>query len=274
MTDRSQAVAVAVAMAATARQILVQAYRQKLATEAKADLSPVTAADRAVEGALRQMIAQHFPDHGVLGEEYGEDRLDAEQIWVLDPIDGTKAFISGNPLFGTLIALVDRSVEERGAPVVGVIDMPILGESWLGADDRGASCNGVAVRARACATLGEALLYATSPDMFDHTDRAAFNRLSGAVRYPLYGANCYGYAMLAGGTTDLVCEAQLQPYDYCACAAIVQAAGGVAVDWRGQPLTMLSGDKVLMAGDPALIAPALARLCVGNGVRPPAGSPA
>lgn len=255
VTDRSGAVALALEMAATARSIILDYYRQGVAVEAKSDASPVTLADRGAEAAMRRLINQRFPDHGIFGEEYGVERGDAEHVWVLDPIDGTKSFISGNPLFGTLIALV-----ENGRPVVGLIDMPVLDESWVGADDRPATLNGAQVRVRANAALDAATLYATSPDMFVEDDEVAYRRLARAVRYPMYGANCYAYSMVAKGTADLVCEAQLKPYDYCACAALIEAAGGFAVDWRGAPLGLGSGDKVLLGGDARLKEPALAAL--------------
>ncbi len=253
--DREKAVALAVELTAIARPILLQHYRQRLDIEAKADQSPVTIADRAAEAAMRKAIELAFPDHGILGEEYGSDRADAEFVWVLDPIDGTKSFITGKPLFGALVALA-----EAGRPVVGAIDMSALDELWLGADDRPATMNGAVVKTRPCDDLSKAMLYACSPQMFKGDNDAAFWRLANKVRYPLFGADCYGYAMIAAGWSDLVAEAQLGAYDYCACAAVVEAAGGVAVDWQGRPLTIHSGDRVLVAGDRRLIEPALAAL--------------
>ncbi|HTT80449.1 MAG TPA: inositol monophosphatase family protein, partial [Stellaceae bacterium] len=136
-------------------------FRQKLAVDDKPDRSPVTAADRAAEAAMRELIAARFPDHGIIGEEFGREREDAEFVWVLDPIDGTKSFISGVPLFGTLIALA-----HRGRPILGVIDQPIQRERWIGAEDRPTTFNGAPVRCRACPDTAAATLFATSPDMF------------------------------------------------------------------------------------------------------------
>ncbi|MDX2102503.1 MAG: histidinol-phosphatase [Alphaproteobacteria bacterium] len=253
--DRSALVALAVHLAEVARPIILAHYRTALAVEAKGDASPVTIADRGAEAAMRTLLEAMVPDHGILGEEYGTVRADARYVWVLDPIDGTKAFITGKPLFGTLIACC-----EDGVPVVGVIDMPALAERWVGADDRPATLNGSVVRTRACDSLAGALLNATSPDMFKGEDATCFQRLAQAVRHPLYGADCYGYAMTAAGWNDLVVEASLQPYDYCAPAAVLAAAGGVMTDWQGRPITLASGPRVIAAGDPRLIAPVVATL--------------
>jgi inositol-phosphate phosphatase/L-galactose 1-phosphate phosphatase/histidinol-phosphatase len=253
--SRDREVALALALAALARPIVLKYYRTTLTVDAKADLSPVTAADRECEAAMRAAITRAFPDHGIIGEEYGRERADAEFVWVLDPIDGTKSFITGKPLFGTLIALT-----WRGRPVVGVIDMPALAECWVGADDRGSTMNGAPVKSRRCAELGQAMLYATSPHMFRGADEAAFGRLAGAVRHPLYGADCYAYALLAGGWSDIVVEASLQAYDFCAVVPVVEGAGGVMTDWQGRPLTPASDGRIVACGDPRLLEAVLARL--------------
>jgi inositol-phosphate phosphatase/L-galactose 1-phosphate phosphatase/histidinol-phosphatase len=248
VSSRDREVALALELARLARPIVLKHYRTPLAVDIKADASPVTIADRDAEAAMRRAINAAFPDHGILGEEYGPERVDADFVWVLDPIDGTKSFITGKPLFGTLIALT-----WQGLPVLGVIDMPALDETWLGADDRGATLNGAAIRTRACAELGDAMLYATSPDMFTGADAVAFQRLAGQVRLPLYGADCYGYAMVAAGWADVVVESSLKPYDYCACAAVLAAAGGTSSDWEGLPLGKGSGPRVIACGDPRLL---------------------
>ncbi len=255
MSSRDREVALALDLAALARPIVLQHYRTALTVDAKADLSPVTIADRACEQAMRAAINRAFPDHGIIGEEFGRERADAEFVWVLDPIDGTKSFITGKPLFGTLIALT-----QAGKPIVGVIDMPALDERWWAADDRTTVMNGRPVKARACGALGEAMLYATSPHMFRGADAIAFDRLTGAVRHPLYGADCYAYALLAGGWSDIVVEASLHPYDFCACVPVVEGAGGVMTDWQGKPLTPASDGRIVACGDPRLLEPILARL--------------
>jgi inositol-phosphate phosphatase/L-galactose 1-phosphate phosphatase/histidinol-phosphatase len=219
-------------------------FRKPLAISDKADLTPVTAADRAAEETMRALIEARFPEHGILGEEFGRVREDAEFVWALDPIDGTKSFISGVPLFGTLVALT-----RGGRSILGVIDQPILRERWVGAVGRPTTLNGVAIRCRACPMLAAATLFATTPDMFDGQDAASFARVSAAVKLTRFGADCYAYGLVATGFVDLVLEASLKPYDFCAMVPIVEGAGGVATDWRGGSLHLASDGRILVAGD-------------------------
>jgi inositol-phosphate phosphatase / L-galactose 1-phosphate phosphatase / histidinol-phosphatase len=219
-------------------------FRNLATVEEKADLTPVTVADRAAEAAMRVLIETHFPDHGILGEEFGRVRGEAEFVWVLDPIDGTKSFISGVPLFGTLIALT-----QKRRPILGVIDQPISRERWVGALGRPTTLNGAPIRCRACPHLAAATLFATTPEMFKGGDAACFARLSAAVKLTRFGADCYAYGLVAAGFVDLVLEAGLKPYDFCAMVPIVEGAGGIATDWRGAPLDLHSDGRVLVAGD-------------------------
>jgi inositol-phosphate phosphatase / L-galactose 1-phosphate phosphatase / histidinol-phosphatase len=232
-------------------------FRQPLAIEDKPDLTPVTAADREAEAEMRRLIAARFPADGVIGEEQGAVNAGAPRVWVLDPIDGTKSFIAGIPLFGILIALC-----ENGAPALGVIDQPILRERWLGVAGRATTLNGKPVRTRACGALSAASLYATSPDMFG-ANGAAFARLKARVKTARFGADCYAYAQLASGFIDLVVEASLKPYDFCALVPVIAGAGGSIADWRGAPLDLNSDGRVIAAGDPALAAQARAVLTSG-----------
>ena len=231
-------------LAESSGEIIRRYFRTPLAVETKADTSPVTAADREVEAAMRQRIETAYPDHGVIGEEFGPARADAEYVWVLDPIDGTKSFISGKPLFGTLIGLV-----HEGAPILGVIDHPALGERWIGARGEQSTFNGAPAKVRPCPGLGEAILFATSPQMFEGANADAFGRLCREVKYPLFGTDCYGYGLLASGFADLVVEAKLRPFDYCALVPVVEGAGGVMTDWEGAPLNLASDGRVIAAGD-------------------------
>ena len=219
-------------------------FRTTLEVEDKPDKSPVTVADREAETAIRKLIEEAFPDHGIVGEEYGAVRADAKYVWVLDPIDGTKSFITGKPLFGTLIGLL-----HEGAAVLGLIDQPVLGERWLGARGRPTTLNGRPVHVRPCGELGRAALYATSPHMFEGADKQAFARVRDAVKLPLYGADCYAYGLLACGFADLVVEASLAAYDYCGVVAVIEGAGGVITDWTGAPLGLGSDGRVVAAGD-------------------------
>lgn len=193
---------------------------------------------------MRRLIAARFPDHGIIGEEFGREREDAEFVWVLDPIDGTKSFISGVPLFGTLIALA-----RHGRPILGVIDQPILRERWIGAAGRPATFNGAPIRVRPCPVLAAATLFATSPDMFIGADREAFGRVAAASKLVRFGADCYAYGLLASGFVDLVIESSLKPYDFSAMLPIIEGAGGIASDWHGAALTVASDGRVVVAGD-------------------------
>ncbi len=234
----------ALGLADAAGEVIRPYFRQPLTIDEKADLTPVTAADRAAEEAMRSLIERQFPRHGIIGEEFGRLREDAEFVWTLDPIDGTKSFISGVPLFGTLIALT------RGKrPILGIIDQPISRERWVGVAGHATTLNGAEVRCRSCPALAAATLFATTPDMFEPGDAAAFARVSNTVKLTRFGADCYAYGLLATGFIDLVLEASLKPYDFCAMVPIVEGAGGLATDWCGADLDLVSDGRVLVAGD-------------------------
>ncbi len=248
-------VALAVALADAAGDIIRRYFRKKFAVQDKPDLTPVTIADREAEEAMRRRLAAAFPADGIIGEEHGRERADAEWVWTLDPIDGTKNFISGIPIFGTLIGLA-----HRGRPVLGVIDQPILRERWLGVAGQPSTLNGAPIYCRGCPALGKATLYATAPEMFVGEDAARFARLKGVVKLTRYGADCYAYAQLASGFIDLVVERDLKPYDYCALVPVIEGAGGVIADWDGRPLDLASEGRVIACGDSRLAAPARAIL--------------
>ncbi|MCA8966496.1 MAG: inositol monophosphatase family protein [Planctomycetes bacterium] len=242
-------------LADLARPIAKAHFRSLTSVDAKADRTPVTAADRAIERALRERIAAAFPAHGVFGEEEGPDRPDAEWLWVLDPIDGTKAFATGNPLFGTLIGLM-----HRGVPVVGVLDAPALGERWSAAQGLGAFHDGARIHTRPERLLEDAVLYCTTPDpLLGHEGH---RRLRGAAQWTSYGADCLAYAFVAMGGADLVVDRGLQPYDWCALVPLLTEAGGVLTDWRGAPLHLGSDGSAIAASGPALLA--AARACLGD----------
>jgi len=242
------------ALADAAAAISLQHFRTPLDIITKADESPVTLADRAAEAAMREILAAQCPQDGIYGEEHGQERLQAERVWVLDPIDGTRSFITGSPLWGTLIGVL------RGGRVeLGLVDMPVLGERWVGANGV-AQRNGVAVRVRECTELAQARIVTTSPDIFNAADWQAFDRLSRQCAMRRFGGDCYGYAQLAGGTIDLVVETGLQPYDYLGPTGLIEAAGGIVTDWQGQPLGLQSDGRVIAAATPALHRAALAVL--------------
>jgi inositol-phosphate phosphatase/L-galactose 1-phosphate phosphatase/histidinol-phosphatase len=233
-------------LADAAGQVVRRYYRTPVTIETKPDASPVTIADREAEQAMRALIRETFPEHGVEGEEFGAERLDAPFVWCLDPIDGTKSFITGRPLFGTLIGLV-----QDGRPLLGVIDQCILNERWVGAAGQPSTWNGATIRVRPCPGLDQAVLYVTTLQMFKTPpERAAFDRVERAVRLPMYGGDCYAYGLLAMGFADLIVEADLDPHDFLALIPVIEGAGGVITDWQGQPLSAASDGRVIAAGDP------------------------
>jgi inositol-phosphate phosphatase/L-galactose 1-phosphate phosphatase/histidinol-phosphatase len=237
------------------RPILKRYYRKKLDIIDKADESPVTKADRECEAALRETINAAFPSHGIIGEEFGAERADAELVWVLDPLDGTRSFITGRPLFGTLIALT-----RGGKPILGVIDMPILGDLFLGAAGQPSTLNGEVIKSRACAGLDEAYFSTISPVWFEGEHLAPFQRLTTAAKSTTFGGDCYQYAMVATGFIDLVVERGLGIYDYMALVPVIEGAGGVITDWQGQALTMQSEGAVIAAGDRRILDQTVATL--------------
>jgi myo-inositol-1(or 4)-monophosphatase len=228
-----------------------------LAADLKTDASPVTIADRTAERVMRAILTERFPTHGVLGEEFGLDRPDAHLRWVLDPIDGTRAFITGRPQFGTLIALLDGAT-----PILGVIDQPLTGERWIGVAGRRTVFRGPfggVAGCRACPALADAELSATSPQMMEG-DNPAWTRLTGAVRRVSFGGDCYAYGLLALGCIDVIAEATMKVWDWAALVPIIEGAGGRITDWNGAPLHPDGDGRVLAVGDPALLEPVVETL--------------
>jgi inositol-phosphate phosphatase/L-galactose 1-phosphate phosphatase/histidinol-phosphatase len=215
--------------------------------ESKADDSPVTEIDRRVESTLREMIMRAFPEHGILGEEFDPKDTDAEYVWVIDPIDGTKAFMSGIPVFGTLISLA-----HRGTPIIGVIDHPVTHERWTGADGVPTTLNGRPVRTRASNGLAGALMTIGNPEALSEVEMEAFARLRQSVKWCVYGGSCYAYARLAAGSIDLSLDSGLDAFDYCALAPVIRNAGGKITDWEGRPLSINSTQRCIATGDPEL----------------------
>jgi len=215
---------------------------------------PVTAADRTAETVIRDRIAARYPQHGIFGEEHGYEPGACALTWVIDPIDGTRAFITGQVHWGILVGLYDG---ER--PVLGGMYQPFTGELFIGGPggawtERGGERRRLA--ARACAALSDAVLYCTTPDMFRHAaELAAFERLAARVQLRRFGGDCYSYCMLAHGQVDLVVEAELQAYDVQGLIPVVEGAGGIITDWRGD--TAAHGGRVIAAGDARLHAAAL-----------------
>lgn len=248
-------IALAEKLADAARPVVRKYFRTPVAVDDKADASPVTIADREVEAAMRAILAAEVPGHGILGEEHGREHVDAEWVWVLDPIDGTAAFITGKPSFGTLISLA-----HRGKPVLGVIDQAFTDERWLGAAGRPTTLNGVPARVRACPDLAHAYAFTTAPELFCEATRPGWDRIAARCKRPRYGCDCYAYALLSSGFCDLVVEAGLKPYDFAALVPVIEGAGGIMTDWSGRALTIHSDGRVCAAGDARVHAEALAEL--------------
>lgn len=201
------------------------------------EFDPVTIADKNAEAALRKFINEAFPDHGILGEEYGGENLDAEYVWVLDPIDGTRAFVSGLPLWGTLIALC-----HEGRPILGAMIQPFLDEiyvgggnnSWLGTIHDETKLQ--ALQTSQKAALRDSIIFTTEPALFEKEERARYDTLEQTCQLHRYGLDCYGYSMVAAGFGDLAVEAGLQIYDIAALIPLIQAAGGIVTNWQGKPV--------------------------------------
>jgi len=239
-------------LADIAGRVVKPYFRKPIAVETKADQSPVTEADREAERQMRAAIADAYPDHGIVGEEFGRTAADADIVWLLDPIDGTKSFVTGSPLFGTLIAVVFE-----GRPVIGVIDHVMTGERWLGVRGRETRLNGQPVHTRACPRLGQAVKYAYGVECYQGAEAAAFTAVGDRVAMRRFSADCYAYGLLASGFVDLVMEDTMNPWDYSALVPVVEGAGGVITDWRGEPLSLASDGRVLASGDAALHAETL-----------------
>jgi myo-inositol-1(or 4)-monophosphatase len=243
-------------LASVSGETILPFFRTALSVEDKGrpgSFDPVTAADHAAETAMRTLIRRTFPDHGIVGEEYGKERPDAEYVWVLDPIDGTKSFIAGMPVWGTLIALL-----RSGEPVFGMMNQPFMRERFSG-DGGKAQYRGPAgtrdLRVRACAELADAVLFTTSPLLMTAGERESFGRVEKRARLSRYGGDCYAYCMLAAGHVDLVIEAGLKPYDVLPLLPIIAGAGGVVTTWDGG--APHSGGRIIAAGDKRVHAAAM-----------------
>lgn len=239
-------------------EVILPLFRAEHAVEDKGGegaFDPVTAADRGAEGAIRKAIAERFPDHGVVGEEYGEDRSGAEFVWVIDPVDGTRAFVAGLPLWTTLIGL-----RYQGRPVIGSIGQPFLGEIFIGhaGGTRLVSGRGeTRLRVRRCPELAHATIATTDPDAYFHgPEREAWSRVRAASRLARTGCDAYAYAMVALGTIDLVIEAGLKAWDIEPAIPVIEGAGGVVTNWAGKPIGT-TGGSVVFAGDRACLEQAL-----------------
>ena len=235
-------------LADAAGAVIRPLFRGAWSQEQKSDRSFVTEADRAAEAAMRRLIEAERPADGIVGEEYGTHNEGASRQWVLDPIDGTTSFIAGRPIFGTLIALL-----HDGFPVLGIIDQPIGQERWAGRLGEATTFNGTPVKSAPCRELAQAVLATTTPHQFSDHEADHFMGLAKSVaeRKIIYGGDCYNYGLVASGHVDIVCEAGLKLHDFAALVPVVEGAGGLMCDWRGEPLHAGSDGNALAIGDPA-----------------------
>lgn len=239
-----QHVAFAVELADVARTVLRENDMARVDVTVKPDRSLVTAMDILIEDRLREMISGRYPSHGIIGEERDWVRPGSEHVWVLDPIDGTTAFIAGMPVYGTLIALaVD------GVPRLGVIDIPAIDSRWIGAEGRQTTRNGTPVRVRSCPSLAQAIMTNSNQDYLAPKDRPVLDRLRAVTSARVYGGASLNYGLLADGRTDLALDGGQKVFDFAPFRPIVEGAGGIVTDWAGAPLTLESCGQLLGSGD-------------------------
>ncbi len=237
----------AVSAADVARLVTRKWFRSQFQVQSKQDKTPVTIADEETEHAIRAVVQEQHPEHGFFGEETGKIGSDKEYLWVIDPIDGTKCFATGMPTFGTLISLL-----QNGKPILGVIDHAMLDDRWIGIKGKPTTHNGTQCVTRKTSSLDQATCYTTTTDMFNEHNGKLADQLTRSCQFRVFGGDCLGYGLLASGFNDLVCEADLKPYDYFALTPVIEGAGGMITDWQGNPLTLDSDGDVLAAANSKL----------------------
>ncbi len=249
-TDLTPYIEAALAAADLAGSVIRPHFRTSVPADLKSDASPVTVADRGAEEAMRAMLRERFPECGILGEEFGLERPEAPLRWVLDPIDGTRAFITGRPIFATLISLMHGE-----DPLIGIIDQPVTRERWVGVAGRKTvftgSMGGVA-GTRDCPVIGDAELSCTSPELLEEA-YPRFQALQKVVKRTTWGGDAYGYGLLALGQLDVVVECSLKVWDWAALMPVVEGAGGRMTDWQGQRLRPGGDGRVIAVGDGRLL---------------------
>lgn len=234
-------------LADVAREITLRYFRRAYVIHEKDDKTPVTEADREIETSLRDRIQKQFPHHGIVGEEFGKENIQAEWVWVIDPIDGTKSFATGRPLFGTVIGLVHNN-----RPVVGLIDQGFTDERWVGITDQFCLHNNQRVRVAQDRPLERVRFLTAGPEMYQDGHRENFEALRQLTQWTLYGGDCYSYGQLASGFVDLVLERYLCLHDYIGLVPLVTGAGGHISDWEGKAITLSSGDTIIAASSSRL----------------------
>jgi len=238
----------AIGFADISRAIIRKHINRPRDVTVKSDATPVTPVDQEVERALRTAIKRQYPQHGIVGEEYDDLISDSDYVWILDPIDGTMAFVAGLPTFSTLIALT-----WRGTPILGIMDSPYTMERWIGVDGAGSTLNGKSIRSRPCESLESAFSHTSSPLYFESSDDiAAYDRIKNTVAFLIFGGGCHAFGRVADGYIDVAFETAHDIHDYLALVPIISNAGGMISDWQGNPLTLSSGSRFIASGDPAV----------------------
>lgn len=234
-------------LARSAAKTALSYFRQDIAIDIKGDDSPVTVADKQIEREVRDVLNERFPDHAILGEEYGAGDLTNENVWVVDPIDGTRSFISGHPLFGFLLAHM-----KSGQCELGLISMPVLGELFVGQRGKGATLNGDPIKTSGQTKLKEAIVSINEGEKLIENEAKALAQLLKAGHTRRFGYDCYPHALLAAGQIDVVVDYDLKPFDYLPLAGVIEEAGGIITDWNGEPLNYASDGRVVSAATPEL----------------------
>lgn len=232
--------------------IIRKHFRNLDKIETKSDKSAVTIADREAETIIRDLIKQEYPEHGILGEEFGEENPSARYKWIIDPIDGTLSFMTGRPIFGTLIGLLDN-----GKPIASVINQPINNERWLAIEGHGCKFNGKKNTVRHCGNLSNATIATTAPNYYTKEGLQKFNHLTQKVEHTIYGGDCYMYAQVASGWIDIAIDSGLKTHDFLPLIPIIKESGGIITDWQGNELNEKSNGDVIAAGDKKAHAEAL-----------------
>lgn len=246
----------AIELANEAAKIAKKYFRKKIDAESKADASLVTVADKEIEDAIVSLIQQKYPDHEIYGEENGGTISDTKPTWVIDPIDGTSSFVSGRPIFGTMIAYL-----ENGISKVGIISQPITGELWLGCAEKQTTLNGSVIITSAKSHTKEAIIATTSTFLFPGDDLSVFDHVRKVCKQTIQGGDCYSYAMLATGFIDIVLESGLKAHDFLPLIPIIEGAGGIITDWHGSPLTHKSKGHVVASANKSLHKEVLSIIC-------------
>ncbi|MDC0073951.1 histidinol phosphate phosphatase [Alphaproteobacteria bacterium] len=225
-------------------KIIKKYFRKSVDINEKLDGTIVSVADKETETIIRAIISQECPEHGIIGEEFEDINPNSEFKWILDPIDGTQSFITGKPIFGTLIALYFKD-----KPILGIIDQPIINERWIGKVSNITTFNGFQIKTSTKELLSDCFMESTSPFLFDKLQKQKFLNLVESTKKTGWGSDCYAYGLLANGYIDIICESNLKFYDFAAIVPVIEGAGGKITDWQGNNLNIHSDGNILASAN-------------------------